>query len=196
MRRDPLDRYYTPDALADACLAFLRDSRHFTAPEVVYEPCAGGGAFGRAAHRHALHTQVVGCDPDLDAPANAHFHVDPCCVEHWSPTPNPHGFILTNPHYTNIYETIVTMRSLQARTDARILGLLLRATTLEHLMASGDPPYAIGITRQRPRWGGPGGAQLTSSDSRGSVWAVWRREKCRTSTLYPMADWRPRGRHG
>ena len=42
--RDNLDRYYTPDGLAKACVAVLKiDTR-----TMVYDPHCGGGAFARA----------------------------------------------------------------------------------------------------------------------------------------------------
>jgi hypothetical protein len=53
--RDPLDRYYTPPALADACLrwTWARVQAEAypgaeVAPQRVAEPCAGAGAFAGA----------------------------------------------------------------------------------------------------------------------------------------------------
>lgn len=56
--RDKLDRYYTPDALARACVDALEGEEEIRR---VFEPSAGGGAFVRALHpvRH-----VAGCDLD------------------------------------------------------------------------------------------------------------------------------------
>jgi hypothetical protein len=192
MPRDPLDRYYTPDALAEACLRFNAE-RLWTRPASTLEPCAGGGAFGRAALRLWPSVVVQGCDPDTAAAPG--YPVDRCLVEDW--TPPPAEAIFTNPHYANVYETVRVLRALQERTNARVLGLLLRATTLEHLMASDDRPQEVAISRQRPRWGGPGGADLTSSDTCGSVWALWYHPQPRgysATNLYHLPDWRPRGR--
>lgn len=193
MPRDPLDRYYTPDALAEACLRFMEKELRYPPPLTVYEPCAGGGAFGRAAMRLRPQTTVRGCDPDPEAAPG--YPVDRCTVEDWQ-APVAQCAVFTNPHYANVYDTIRTLRDLQWRTGAFYLGLLLRATTVEHLMHSGDPPFVLAVSRQRPRWGGPGGAALTSSDTCGSVWALWHAEFSTNTTIHALPDWRPRGRHG
>lgn len=195
MKRDPLDRYYTPDALADTCLQVLVE-RVGVLPEVVLEPCAGGGAFGRAALRLGV-GHVRGCD--VDAGAQPGY---PCALSsaadwrpHWAPRLPGDVWIVTNPHYSGIYDTVQTMRALQEYTSARVLALLLRATTIEQLMHRGDPPAALWVSDLRPRWGGPGGAALTSGDTCGSVLAVWGRSPLRTATtIHSMPAWRVKGR--
>lgn len=61
---DPLDRHYTPDALADAIVDWVAE---FYAPEVAVEPCAGGGAFVRALRRRWPGVRLIGSDVDPDA---------------------------------------------------------------------------------------------------------------------------------
>lgn len=57
MPRDKLDRYYTPDALAMACVAALTEEGGDRILSAL-EPSCGGGAFVRAP-------QSAGCPPPL-----------------------------------------------------------------------------------------------------------------------------------
>lgn len=197
MARDHLDRYYTPDALAHTCLRVLVDEAG-QPPAVLLEPCAGGGAFGRAALRLGV-VDVRGCDVDPDAAPG--YPCERVAVADWAPVlpaktgPRPDVWILTNPHYSGVYDTVALMRALQAHTGARVLALLLRATTIEQLMHRDDPPAALWVSDLRPRWGGPGDAELASGDTCGSVLAVWRRAPLRTATtIHPLPAWRAKGR--
>jgi hypothetical protein len=191
MMRDALDRYYTPDALAVACLQVLVE-RLGQPPAVLLEPCAGGGAFGRAALALGI-VDVRGCDVDPDAAPG--YPCDQISAADWRPCVAGDVWIVTNPHYTGIYDTVQTMRALQEHTRARVLALLLRATTIEQLLHRGDPPAALWVSDLRPRWGGPGGAALTSGDTCGSVLAVWGRAPLRTATtIQALPAWRAKGR--
>jgi len=195
MSRDPLDRYYTPDALAETCLRVLVDQAG-QLPAVLLEPCAGGGAFGRAAMRLGV-VDVHGCDIDPDAAPG--YRCAAVAVEdwrpHWAPRAAGDVWIATNPHYAGVYQTVRTMRALQAHTNARVLALLLRATTIEQLMHRDDAPAVLWVSDLRPRWGGPGGANLTSGDTCGSVFAVWGRQPLRTATtIHALPAWRAKGK--
>ncbi len=191
--RDPLDRYYTDDRLADACIGWLL--QHHPEPAVVLEPCSGGGAFGRAALR-AMNSPIVrGCDIDPDAAPGYPCDRTPATL--WRPELGASRpvWVVTNPHYVGVYETIRDMRGLQANVGADLLALLLRATTIEQIMNMPDRPAALAVSSQRPRWGGPGGAGLTSGDTCGSVLCVWQAgQTAGPTTIHGLGDWRPRGR--
>jgi hypothetical protein len=210
--RDPLDRYYTPPALADACLrwTWARVQAEAypgadVAPQRVAEPCAGAGAFGRAAATLWPGAEVSGCD--VDPEADPGFACDRVPVSKWKPS-GWYGhrlWIVTNPFYEGVYETIRTLRGMQRDTGADLLGLLLRSTTLERVMAGQtDPPDWIAITGQRPRWGGPGGEALRAGDTCGSVWCVWHSRVLRTmlsrgpergeTRIWGLPQWRAVGR--
>lgn len=193
--RDPLDRYYTPDALARACLRAVAELVN-NEPARVLEPYAGGGAFMRAARRLWSHVEVAGCDVDPEAPALTApegLQVQVCPAAEWEPSPWPVPWVVSNPPYRDVYETVAEARALQARCHGSRLGLLLRATVLSRLMTSDDPPAHVFIARQRPRWGGPGGAALKASDSVDAAWCVWEREVVYRTELHPL-DWRAAGR--
>lgn len=68
--RRPLDRYYTPDAVADACVRALPA----LAPRTIVEPSVGGGAFRRALYRRWPTARIVGVDADPDAIGLAESH--------------------------------------------------------------------------------------------------------------------------
>ena len=153
MTRDPLDRYYTPDALARACLRAVAELVN-NEPARVLEPYAGGGAFMRAARRMWPHVDVAGCDVDPEAPALTApegLQVQVCPAAEWEPSPWPVPWVVSNPPYRDVYETVAEARALQARCHGSRLGLLLRATVLSRLMTSDDPPAHVFLARQRPR---------------------------------------------
>lgn len=60
--RDPLDRYYTPFALARSCVSVWWEHAQVRA---AFEPSMGGGAFVEALRAHGV--TVAGCDVDPDA---------------------------------------------------------------------------------------------------------------------------------
>lgn len=62
---DPLERCFTPDALAEACLDNV--ARYVDDPELIIEPSVGGGAFVRAIRKRWPSCEVWGCDLDPDA---------------------------------------------------------------------------------------------------------------------------------
>ena len=190
--RDPLDRYYTPDALALGCIRWL--DRTMGQPSRVLEPCSGGGAFGRAALAEWPGVAVAGCDPDPEAFPG--YLCDRVPLADWQPAVAP-GItaIVTNPHYVGVYETVATLRALQRRVSAAYLALLLRETTIGQLMAGDDPPHRIAVSPIRPRWGGAGGAALASGDTCGSALVVWSRSpQTGQTTIEALPAWRPQGR--
>lgn len=64
---DPLDRCYTPEALARAVVRALP----IETPREVWEPSAGGGAFVRAIRERWPSARVLGVDVDPAAPARS-----------------------------------------------------------------------------------------------------------------------------
>jgi hypothetical protein len=211
--RDPHDAYYTPSELATMCLRVA--SRDLAARETitVLEPMAGGASFLRAAnelwHPHVLR----GCDIDPLALELSHPH--PIAVDHapivdWNPRTQGAVWIFTNPAYRKVYQVIAQLRALQARTDAEVVGLLLRGTTAEQLMCGEDPPCDIYMSDLRPTWNGPGGELhrrrrkdgtpgSKQSDNTGLAWCLWQRpahmaRRLDYTRLRGLPPWRPKGR--
>jgi hypothetical protein len=118
--RDHLDRYYTPDALADAIV------RHVVVPRVpmeprVVEPSVGGGAFVRAVRAHLRGAHVTGYDVDPHAAGLG--LCDRRRVADWlTSTPDLRTFLVVgNPPYTDAEAHVFT-----ALHTAPVVVMLLR----------------------------------------------------------------------
>lgn len=90
---DPLDRHFTPDALAEIIVREL-DERVYRAgyakvgrPRSIVEPSVGGGAFARAARKVWPGAHIIGVDIDPDAEGRAHVDEfvegDWTCCREW-----------------------------------------------------------------------------------------------------------------
>ena len=189
-KRDPLDRYYTPPNLAFAYLKWLKQ---YTQQDVEFfaEPCSGGGAFGQAAKTLWPNVVVEGCDIDPEAKPGYPFAL--VSVDDWKPTMHP-DWIITNPHYKDVYTTVDTFVKLQQETGASILGLLLRLTTLEKILYAKTPPTMCIVSNQRPRWGGAGGSKLKHGDNCGPVLCVWEKDINAPTTIRTLPSWRQKGK--
>lgn len=188
--RDPLDRYYTPRLLAEACIVWLW--RHASATGPLVDPCAGGGSWLDAAEAYGW--RAMGCDIDPGAPAVREGRADLSPMLEWSP-PAPSVWWVTNPPYGPVEEWIQELRRRQVQRADHGVALLMRLTAVEWLMELDDRPNLLGTTSQRARWEGPGGALHGASDTCGAVLAVWmglKRATC--TTIAPIPQWRPRGR--
>ena len=191
--RDPLDRFYTPPPLAEACLRWLTE--HLGAGGHLYEPAAGGGAWMAAAD--ALGWTVEGCDIDPEAPAVVEGWAVLSPMDAWTPRSGP-GWWITNPPYGPVDAWIELLRARAAARGDHGVALLMRLTAIEWLMSMEDRPHFLGTTDQRARWGGVGGEKYTSGDSCGAVLAVWRGPEMlrqgEATRCWPIPEWRPRGR--
>ena len=192
MSRDPLDRYYTPPELAEACVRWLRT--HWLR-ERLYDPCAGGGAWLDAARRVSPELEVGGRDIDPEAPAVLDGRAELGSLAEWRPSGKP-CLVATNPPYGQVDDWIeILLDHLHAERVSGV-ALLMRLTAIEWLMDMDTRPDDLVVSSQRARWGGPGGAQYASGDSCGTVLAVWRPTTMHRSSsrIWPLGQWRQRGR--
>lgn len=154
--RDPLDRHYSPDALAMSCCEALR-AEGITSPGVVVEPSVGGGSFARAVLRVWPGTRIVGVDVDPNAGGFA--HVAERCVGDW-PTSGAGwgrcaGMVIGNPPFTgdSAMPHVVT-----ARVVAPVVALILPWSPLggvagwSSLMSGAGRPAVVWPIAPRP-WG-------------------------------------------
>lgn len=99
--RDPLDRFFTPDALAHIIVAELRAM--IPTPRHIVEPSVGGGAFARAARRAWPEARITGVD--VDPAAEGKRDVDTFVLGDW---PELAGrlevvdLVLGNPPFTGV----------------------------------------------------------------------------------------------
>lgn len=175
--RHPLDAYYTPQALAVACVRALGLTRPEHHPGPVLEPHAGGGAFVRALRHHGR--EVVALDVNQHAPglrlAQSSAVVDfldtggvhaaigdlPARYDCADGTPRRFPWIVGNPPY----------RDAEAHTrQALALGVrvafVLRLAFLESIERSrfwrDHPPRIVWVLQERPSFL-QGGNQTDSS---------------------------------
>ena len=117
--RDALDRYYTPDVVADAFVRWLQVPAGLT----VIEPSVGGGAWARAIRRHAPACHLTGVD--LDPGARGLALCDEAIVGDWTTADVPQvGLVVGNPPYGEDAAEHVR----RALTVAPVVALLLRET--------------------------------------------------------------------
>lgn len=173
--RDALDRYYTPDHVARACVGALAWRPTTLVPEVVLDPHVGGGAFARAARRQwGEHVYVLGSDLDPAAPGYPDTDLWFSGTD-FLEGPSSWGtrgidIIIGNPPYNNAEAHV--RRALEV---APYVGFLLRAGFLAG-RARGDglwkefPPRSVHILSRRPSFTADG-----RSDSADYVWVQWDR---------------------
>jgi predicted RNA methylase len=117
VKGDPLGRSYTPDPVALAIMLRLR--LFLPQNPTVLEPCVGGGAFVRAAHRALFTRYVVGVDIDPLAPGRHDCHefvVQDFAKVRW--TPNAVDLSVTNPPFGRAVGQDVTLAIVQNALDA------------------------------------------------------------------------------
>jgi hypothetical protein len=183
MPRDVLDRYYTPDALADACVQRLRWAYGLRSTATVVEPSVGGGAWVRALLRHGVGA-VDGYDLDADAPG-----LGLCAratVGDWvqaKADERTWDWAVGNPPYRH--------------TDAHVAAALLRASNVAMLLRVGwlcgqrrsamlraHVPSDVVFIRGRPSFTEDGGADTSeyamviwragASNTTHAEWLSWR----------------------
>jgi hypothetical protein len=184
--RDPLDRYYTPDRLARAVVAYLRRhhwSRRTPLLDVlrVVEPSVGSGAWVRAL-RDVEACHVTGYD--LDGAATGLAECDVAHVDDWATAPLTErwDWAIGNPPYKD-----ATAHIARALKTADNVAMLVRATWLHAqsraLLLSAHRPCAILAVRGRPSFTAGG------TDTSDYVVVVWR-DEWRGPTTFDWLDWR------
>lgn len=181
MPKDKLERHYTPDALAAACVALLEPA------ERVLEPCVGGGAFVRAIRAAWPEAHVTTCD--LDPRAEGHRLADVALVADildilpHAPGPRHYDLILGNPPFSRSAEHVRTYLG-YARlqpyhvTVAQILPMAyLCEPEAWRVLFRECPPTRVHSIQQRP-W---------PQRIRGTGLFVWGQPR---TVLGPVIDWR------
>lgn len=154
--RDVLDRYYTPQALADAIVAAIPlNAVHGDGYAV--EPSVGGGAFVRAVHKLRRGLDVIGLDIDPNAEGLA-VADDRAVVDFadWRPWGNGPRLIIGNPPFRHAEAHIRHALSIVAPGGtvcfllrlAMLEGQARRAFWREH------PPTEVLVLSKRPSFTG------------------------------------------
>lgn len=160
--RRALDAYYTPPALARACLATLVED---IAGARVLEPSCGGGAFVAAA-RELGPLAIIGSDIDPAAPGLA--LCDEAIVGDFLTLPERCVDVAVgNPPYRGAEDHIE-----RAIGMAPVVGMLVRMMLLAGQKRAAfwdtNPPAVVWVIRERPSFTGGG------MDACDYMWCVWR----------------------
>lgn len=199
LKRDPLDRYYTPDHVADCFARWLRIPMGLR----IVEPSVGGGAWVRAVRKHAQLCDITGYDVDPGARGLA--EVDHARPGDWlGGEPAFFDLGIGNPPFGS--EAVQHVRVALCR--APVVAFLLRTTFVEPVAYAKEPdhdkrakmeratliydtPPALEWTwPERIRFGGAAGSDSVLHSlfiwKRGHV-GPWLREMCRPD----VAGWMP-----
>lgn len=178
--RIALDAYYTPDALASACVSVLTD----VAPEHVVEPSVGGGAFVRAVRARWPKAFVSGYD--LDPEAKGAALCDDFYNTSWltiAPTSKP-DLIVGNPPYADAEAHV--RKALERVAQGGTVGMLLRLAFLETKKRRafwslwGSYLDTVYVLAERPSFMANG-----KHDSCAYGWFVWRKAAGCSSRVVP-----------
>lgn len=176
--RKEADAYYTPDALAVACVGLLR----FPVGVVVWEPHAGGGAFVRALA--ARGARVVASDlterrwPEATWQGQGDFlSIDP-------PGSPPPSWVVGNPPFRRFEDHVD-----HALSVAYNVAFLLRVGAMETAARSAwwarQPLRRVTVLAQRPSFTTDG-----RSDSAAYAWFEFERRWSRPAVIVPGWSWR------
>ena len=165
-KRDKLDRYYTPDDFARACV------QRMTIPEgaEVLEPSVGGGAFVRAVLRAtggSAFVTGIDLDPDADGFTLCDTSIPGDFLDYAPGLVSPgYDVVVGNPPYAGA--------DLHVRAALRVaprVGFLLRINFLEGQKRAQlwqDTPLAsVHVFSRRPSFTGQG------TDATGYAWFIW-----------------------
>lgn len=162
---DVLDRWYTPDAVARACVERLPWSGRL--PMWALEPSVGGGAFARAIRHRWPAAHVLGVD--VDPEATGLRDCDEMRVGSWLTPGTWHGredeavpceVVAMNPPYRDAVAHIAQAIHLCSGYSGRwVVGALVRVALLESRERATwwdrHPPAEVHHLRVRVGFGGP-----------------------------------------
>lgn len=178
-RPGELDRYYTPDDVALACVAAL----HLAPGLTIVEPSVGGGAFAMAARVCSEGCRIVGIDADPNA--SGLVLVDEDHVGdflHWQPA-GPVQYVIGNPPFNEAEAHVRHALAVSQYGVAMLLRLAFLETAKRAEFWREHPPDEVHVLVRRPSF--TGGA----TDSAAYGWFVWRKLECDRPPTLHWLDW-------
>ena len=179
-RNGERDAYYTPDAVARACIKVTR----IPAGATVLEPSVGGGAFVRALAGRLV--AALDIDPRAPGLALVGTAAQVADFERWTPGNSRPEWAVGNPPFNAAQPHVVKALSLATVG----VGFLLRLAFLEGQLRApfwrAHPAAEVHVLTARPSFTGGG------TDSAAYGWFVWRAGHTGPTTLQHL-DWRARG---
>lgn len=173
------DRYYTPDAVADALVGLL-DVRG----AMCMEPHVGGGAFARALRKHGAR-RVHGFDVDPNATGREDCEssntLDFLACPYLHPSPD---WIVGNPPYRDAEAHIRHALAVTGRHVAFLLRLAILESAQRAPLWAAHPPRRVWVLSERPSFSVDG-----KTDSAAYAWVWWDRQYRGEPTL-GWVSWR------
>lgn len=160
--RDALDRYYTPDHVAEACVQALQ----IAPPSTIYEPSVGGGAFVRACLSRWPEASITAGDMDEEA-RGLHGVRAPLFGDMLCHTPAAHDLAVGNPPYREAEAHVRHLLACGHRCVALLLRLGFLASQRRASLFAEYPVTGLHVLTRRPSFTGKG---TDSSDYALFVW--------------------------
>lgn len=172
------DAYYTPPAVAEACVATLPSLAGLN----VVEPSIGRGAFAEACIRAGAY--VSGVDIDPDCPASDWMPVTICDFVDWSPGGNRVDWFIGNPPYKAAEEHVRHALEHAERGCAFLLRLAFLESVKRRPFWEEHPPSEVWVLDKRPSFTEDG-----KSDSAAYAWFVWFTDRKHRGTRLDWLRW-------
>ena len=179
--RDGLDRYYTPQLCADACVSWLPDSWGSTA--AFEEPSFGGGAFVRALRGRWPSVPVTGFDLDPDADSTGLQWAITGDYLATGAVMQPGITVVGNPEYRNA-EAHVRHALARAPRVAMLLRLAFAETKKRAPFWEEWPAAAVHVLAERPSFTGNG------TDGCAYGLFVWSRDHVGPAVFHAARSWK------
>ena len=160
IRRDPLGRCYTPDALARVIVDAVDSARPLGPGATVLEPSVGGGAFARAARLRWHDARLIVVDVDPAAPGLAYDADVPAICGDWPTVAReglpPVDLVIGIPAFGRAVKLATTIRHVLAALEVgrRVVQLVpadyVSASTWHDRVTRSHPPARIWRPIGRP----------------------------------------------
>lgn len=149
--RDELDRYYTPDELAETLVGLLP----VEPGDRCLEPSVGGGAFARALGRRGCDVYGVDIDPVAAGIEDCNFSVAPMDFLAYSPA-HPPLWVIGNPPYRNAEAHVRHALEVTGRHVAFLLRLAMLESRQRIPLWDMAPLRQVWVLAERPSFTGRG----------------------------------------
>ncbi len=178
-KREGLDAYYTPDAVAKACLSVLDIAPSMT----VWEPHVGGGAFMRALADRGVYTVASDINPNAPGLVLSRCRFVGDFLSYIDDGGHEFDWIVGNPPFNDAEAHVRQALRLTSGGVGFLLRLAFLASAKRAALFREHPLAEVHVLTSRPSFTGGG------TDSADYGFFVWRRDYKGSTTLHHL-DWR------
>jgi len=174
-----LDRYYTPQDVADACVGTLPTLQGLH----VVEPSIGRGSFALSCEVRGADIAGVDIDPDCPALQLGAVPVEIADFGVWTPA-RPVDWFAGNPPYAQAEQHTRRALSMARRGVAFLLRLAFLESVKRTPFWMEHPPSEVHVLDRRPSFTEDG-----RSDSAAYAWFVWHTDRPHRGTRLDWLRW-------